>query len=111
MTKALKQRVVSSGSWVISGHVISQSLRFGGNLILTRLLVPEMFGVMAIVTIVMGGLVMFSDIGLLQNIVQSKRGEELDYLNTAWTIQIIRGFFIFFIALVISYILYFLGFD
>jgi len=71
MTKTLKQKVVCSGSWVIAGHILSQCMRLGGNLILTRLLVPEMFGIMAIVTIIMGGLVMFSDVGVLQNIVQS----------------------------------------
>lgn len=109
MTKTLKQRAINSGGWVIFGHLFSQSIRLGSNLILTRLLVPEMFGVMAIVSVVMGGLAMFSDIGLLQNIVQSKRGEEPDYLNTAWTIQIFRGFLIYLIALCLSVGLYFFG--
>jgi len=109
MTKTLKQKVIRSSSWVIAGHFFSQGLRLGGNLILTRLLVPEMFGVMAIVTVIMGGLSMFSDVGLLQNIVQSKRGEEPGYLNTAWTIQIVRGLLIFLTTLVVSYGLYFLG--
>jgi len=109
MTKTLKQRAVKSGSWVIFGHLFSQALRLGSNLVLTRLLVPEMFGVMAVVSVIMGGLAMFSDVGLLQNIVQSKRGEEPDYLNTAWTIQIIRGFVVFMIALLASMALYYLG--
>jgi len=109
MTKTLKQRVVKSGSWVIFGHLFSQAMRLGSNLVLTRLLVPEMFGVMAVVSVIMGGLAMFSDVGLLQNIVQSKRGEEPDYLNTAWTIQIIRGFVVFMIALLASIVLYYLG--
>lgn len=109
MTGTLKQRAVRSGSWVIFGHLGSQALRLGSNLILTRLLVPEMFGVMAIVTVIMAGLAMFSDVGLLQNIVQSKRGEERAYLNTAWTIQIIRGFLIFILALCASGILFYLG--
>jgi len=109
MTKTLKQRAVRSGSWVIFGHIFSQCLRLGSNLILTRLLVPEMFGVMAIVAVIMAGLAMFSDVGLLQNIVQSKRGEDVDYVNTAWTIQILRGFFIFLAALIGSVVLYCLG--
>ena len=109
MSKTLKQRSIRSGSWVVFGHLSSQVLRLGSNLILTRLLVPEMFGIMAIVTVIMSGLAMFSDVGLLQNIVQSKRGEETDYLNTAWTIQIIRGCLIFFIALILSAFLYYLG--
>lgn len=106
---SLRKRTFKAGSWVLTGHLFSQFLRFGGNLILTRLLVPEMFGVMAIVNVILAGLAMFSDVGLLQNIVQSKRGEERDYLNTAWTIQIIRGFLIFFVTLVISASLYYLN--
>jgi O-antigen/teichoic acid export membrane protein len=69
---------------------------------MTRLLVPEMFGVMALVAVFMSGISMFSDIGLQQNIVQSKKGEQRVYLNTAWTIQILRGFCIFIIALLFS---------
>ncbi len=107
--QGLKQRTVKAGSLVLVGYAFSQIIRFGGNLVLTRLLMPEMFGVMAIVNMMMIGLIMFSDVGLLQNIVQSNRGEDLDYLNTAWTIQIIRGFVLFVIALMISAGLYFLG--
>ncbi|WP_288356592.1 oligosaccharide flippase family protein [uncultured Cycloclasticus sp.] len=107
--KTLKQRTVHSGSWVILGHFISQILRLGSNLIITRLLVPEMFGVMAIVTVLIAGSTMFSDIGLLQNIVHSKRGEERVYLNTAWSIQIVRGFVIFLMAVMLSGVLYYLG--
>ncbi len=109
MTQTLKKQAIRSGSWVILGHVFSQILRFGSNLILTRLLVPEMFGVMAIVTVIMGGLAMFSDVGLMQNIIQSERGEERDFLNTAWTIQALRGALIFIITLIISLIFYQLG--
>lgn len=106
---SLRKRTFKAGSWVLIGHLFSQFVRLGGNLILTRLLVPEMFGVMAIANMVMVGLAMFSNLGLLQNIVQSERGDEYAYVNTAWTIQIIKGFLIFFIALTISAALYFFG--
>lgn len=106
-TQGLKQRTYHAGKWVLAGYAFSQITRFGGNLVLTRLLIPEMFGVMAIVNLLLAGLTMFSDVGLLQNIVQSDRGEDSDYLNTAWTIQILRGFLIFIIALLISVALYY----
>jgi O-antigen/teichoic acid export membrane protein len=61
---------------------------------MTRLLAPEMFGLMAIATTVMIGLTMFSDVGLKQNVVQSRRGDDQVFLDTAWTIQIVRGFLI-----------------
>ena len=45
---SLKQRVLSAGIWSLAGYGCNQVLRFGSNLLMTRLLVPEMFGVMAI---------------------------------------------------------------
>jgi O-antigen/teichoic acid export membrane protein len=71
---------------------VNQALRLGGNLILTRLLFPEAFGLMAIVSVVMYGVAMISDVGIGPSIVQKARGNEPAFLNTAWTIQIVRGF-------------------
>jgi len=101
----LRIRTVNAGVWVASVFVFGQVLRFGSNLVLTRLLVPDMFGVMAIVTVVQVGLTMFSDVGLLQNVVQSRRGLERLFLNTIWVVQIVRGFLLFLIMLVLSYLL------
>jgi O-antigen/teichoic acid export membrane protein len=96
---SLKRRVLNAGMWSLAGFALSLVIRLGSNLLMTRLLAPEMFGVMAIASTVMIGLAMFSDVGLRQNIVQSKRGEEPDFLNTVWIIQIVRGFFICGVAL------------
>jgi len=69
----------------------SNVLRLGSNLILTRLLFPEAFGLMALVQVFVVGLNMFSDLGINASIVQNKRGDDPDFLNTAWTLQICRG--------------------
>ncbi len=66
-------------------------LRLASNLILTRLLFPEAFGLMALIHTFMTGLQMFSDIGIRPSIIQNKRGEDPAFLNTAWIIQIGRG--------------------
>ena len=102
----LKRRVITAGAWSLAGYAVSQVIRFGSNLIMTRLLVPEMFGVMAIATIVMVGLAMFSDLGLRQSIVQSRRGDDPAFLNTAWALQILRGLVLWAIALAIALGLY-----
>src|SRR5262245_37530197 len=102
----LKRRVVAASAWSLTRHGISLVIRFGSNLVMTRLLVPEMFGVMAIATIVMVGLAMFSDLGLRQSIVQSPRGSDPAFLNTAWILQIARGFLLWIIALTISALIY-----
>jgi len=98
----LKQRVLRAGGWTVAGFGLSQVIRFGSNLLMTRILVPEMFGVMAIAQMVMYGLALFSDVGLRQNIVQSKRGNDAAFLNTAWVIQIMRGVLIWCFALAVS---------
>ena len=90
-TLSLRQRVLISGSWTFFGYGLIQLLRFAGNLILTRLLFPEAFGLMAIVQSVVLGLTMLSDLGVTPCIVQSKRGEIPVFLNTAWTLQALRG--------------------
>jgi len=87
----LKKIILSGSGWVLLCYGVSQILRFGCNLVLTRLLFPEAFGLSALITSLIIGLQMFSDVGIGPSIVQNKRGEEGVFLNTAWTIQIIRG--------------------
>ena len=44
---SLYGKIVRSGSWVTAGHVVEIALRLGSSLILTRLLSPAAFGIMA----------------------------------------------------------------
>jgi O-antigen/teichoic acid export membrane protein len=78
-------------AWTLFDFGTTQAVRLVSNIILWRLLSAEAFGLMAIVTAVMVGLTMFSDVGIGPSIVQHKRGDDPDYLNTAWTIQVLRG--------------------
>jgi len=77
--------------WSLGGYGAAQILRFAGNLVLTRLLVPEAFGRMALVGALQQGLQLFSDIGIGASIIQGARGDQRDFLDTAWTVQILRG--------------------
>ena len=69
----------------------SHMLRLASNLILTRLLFEEAFGVMALAGVFIQGLQLFSDIGLRPAIIQNPKGEEPEFLATAFTIQNVRG--------------------
>ncbi len=88
---SLAARAIRSGGWTVFGYGGSQALRLASNLILTRLLFPEAFGLMSLVWVFLQGLNNLSDMGVTQSILQSKRGEERAFLDTAWTIQVIRG--------------------
>src|SRR5262249_5403479 len=61
------------------------------NLVLSRMLFPEAFGLAALVNILNQGLIMLSDVGLPTVIVQSERGDDLRFLNTAFTWQAARA--------------------
>lgn len=100
---SLKARLIRSSGLTVIGYGTSQVLRLASNLILTRLLFPEAFGVMALVSVFMMGLVMFSDLGIGPSIMQNKRGDDPDFLNTAWTIQVIRGFALWIVATALAW--------
>ncbi|WP_349294644.1 oligosaccharide flippase family protein (plasmid) [Thioclava sp. 'Guangxiensis'] len=101
--KGTRARSLRSTGFVILGFGGSNLLRLGSNLILTRLLFPEAFGLMALVQVFLTGLQLFSDLGIRVSIIQNDRGEEPAFLNTAWTIQILRGVFLWAIACGLAY--------
>lgn len=98
MTRALRASAIT-----VLGFGASQAIRLGSNLILTRLLFPEAFGMMAIVTVFIMALAMFSDLGVGPSIMASPRGDDPAFLDTAWTIQILRGLLLWLIALVAAW--------
>src|ERR1700688_650098 len=72
---ALLAKLLARGSaWALAGYGASQVFRLGLTLVLWRLLVPDVFGLMAIVSAVMQGLAMFSDVGIGPSIIQYERG-------------------------------------
>jgi len=107
--KTLRSRALKSTNWTVFGHFFGQLLRLVSNLILTRLLAPEMFGVMAVVYLFILGIHMFSDIGLSQNVISSKRSDDKKFLDTIWTIQILKGFVVFLLSIPIAAALYYTG--
>lgn len=89
---SLRSRIIRGSIWTTGGYGVAQVLRLAVNLVLTRLLQPQMFGLMTLVNIFVQGLQGFSDVGIGPAIIQSKRGDDASFLNTAWTVQVLRGF-------------------
>lgn len=87
---SLTARAMSASLWRSGGFGVSQCLRLASSLIMTRLLVPEDFGLMAVVFTVHTGLVMLTDLGIRPAITRSAHGEDPRYLRTAWTVQIVQ---------------------
>ena len=101
-TPTLLGRVVKAGSVTVLGNGASQVLRFASNLVLTRLLFPEAFGLMAIAQSILTGANLISDVGLSQSVVRSARGHEPRFLNTVWTMQVVKGLLLMLAMIIIS---------
>lgn len=82
---------VRSTFWTVSGFGMQSVLRLGSNLILVKLLAPEVFGLMSLAMVFITGITLMSELGTRNAIIRSTR-DDPDFLMTAWTIQVIRGF-------------------
>ena len=77
--------------WTLGGEAATQAFRFLSNLLLTRLLLPEAFGLMALINVFTYGLNMISDLGIRPIIIRHPRGDDAAFLNTVWTVRLVRG--------------------
>ena len=101
--KSLKSLAIKGSIWVMIGFGAAQFIRIVSNVILTRLLSPEMFGMMSMIGAMLAAAAMFSDVGVKPNIIQSKRGDEPNFLRTAWSMQIVRGIGLTLVAMLASW--------
>ena len=97
------KKAKSGTIWMVAGFGAGQLLRLGSNIVLAALLYEEVFALMGIVSTLMIGLTMLSDIGLKPSVVQHSRGNHPEFLNTVWTIQILRGFVLYLVLLLLTF--------
>lgn len=100
---SFSDRARSGTIWIVVAFGGGQIIRLAANIALAALLFEEAFALMALVTAVMMGLAMFSDIGLKPSVVQNPRGDEPVFLQTAWTLQVIRGLVLFICAVLLAW--------
>ena len=70
---------------------------------MTRLLFPEVYGLMTLVWAALYGLQMFADTGIVTTIIRDPRGDDPSFLNTAFTTNVLRGVLLWVISCVIAY--------
>jgi O-antigen/teichoic acid export membrane protein len=87
---SLTRRAAEMALWRGGGHALSLALRLGSNLVMTRLLAPEAFGLIGLVFAIHTGLMMVTDVGLRPAVMRSAAGDDPDFLRTAWTVQIVQ---------------------
>ncbi len=95
------KRTINSSLWMTADILIQRILGVVSFLILSRLILPEAYGIMASVTIVIGFLNTISQTGFEAALIQSN-DEIKDYLNKVWTLNIIKSIGIFLIIWLIA---------
>jgi len=88
---SLTGRVVKGAAWVFAGKLAGRGMSLVRLVVLARLLSPEDFGLFGIVMLAIATLETFTQTGFNTALIQRRDNTE-DYLDTAWTVQIIRGF-------------------
>ncbi|HYT92958.1 MAG TPA: oligosaccharide flippase family protein, partial [Gemmataceae bacterium] len=87
----LRRSALRGALWIGISVIASNVLKLVTKMIMTRLVLPESYGVLDMAMVFVQGVHMFADVGIGTSIIQSKRGDERDFLDTAWTLQILRG--------------------
>jgi O-antigen/teichoic acid export membrane protein len=90
--KKLESKALNGAIFIILTTAAAVVLRLVNSIVFSHLFMPELFGLVALVTTIMIGINLFSHIGLQESVIQNPRGDEPAFLNTAWTLQLIRSF-------------------
>jgi hypothetical protein len=74
--EVLESTALRATFWTVMDYGCSMALRVVNSLVLTRLLMPESFGLMALVATLVVGISLMSDIGLGPSVIRSPRGDD-----------------------------------
>ncbi len=84
-------------------------LRLASNLIMTRLLLPEAFGLMALISTLIVAFNLFTDFGIERSIVREPDGDKARFLRVAWVVKIMRGGIIAACVLIVALLVWILA--
>ncbi len=88
-------------SWMGGFRLFSRLIALGRMAILARLLLPAQFGVYGIAALVLVFLEIFTETGINVFLIQEKKNIN-EYINTAWTVSIVRGTLISLLILLVT---------
>lgn len=88
----LRRKLAASPLGVLVGTMAATTfLRLGSNLILTRLLAPEAFGIIGLLAAITVVLQLMTDMGLSAFIIRLRENVDRRFLNVIWTIRLFRS--------------------
>lgn len=99
---SLSSKVFRSGFWVVFSALSTNVLSLARNIILARLLAPEIFGLMGICLMVIRGVELFTETGFSAALIHREDKVE-EAKNTAFTLIVLRGVILLLIVICLSY--------
>jgi O-antigen/teichoic acid export membrane protein len=100
---SLRALVIKGSVWTLTGHGGVLLIRLVRSLVMTRLLFPEVYGLMTLVWAVLTGLQMLADTGIQTTIIRDPRGDDPHFLNTAFTANVFRGLLLWLVSCLLAY--------
>ena len=79
MGQNLKKQMIKGTAWSFASNMTIQVLRFAGSIVLARLLLPEYFGLVAMVTIITAMSQTLVNSGMSASLIQNKIINDLDF--------------------------------
>src|SRR5690554_7403432 len=80
----LKQQTISNVKWSFIESISLKAIGFVLSIILARLLLPEDFGLLAVVNVFYLLVILFIDGGLKEALIQKKNAMDSDYSTVFW---------------------------
>jgi lipopolysaccharide exporter len=99
--ESLSGKAARGTIWLFSLRILDRLLKIIRLVVLARILSPEDFGVFGVALLVLAVTDSFSRTGYSQALIQKKQ-QIKDYLDTAWTVQVIRGVLITLIVFLLA---------
>jgi len=99
----LGTRVAGASAWAFGAMGGMYTTKTLANIVLAALLVREHWGIIAILRVFLMAVEMLSDVGIRGSVVYHKKGQSSAFLNTAWTLQIARGFAMWMLCCIIAF--------
>lgn len=90
---SLSQDILKGTKWYVAMRWFIRGLGFISSAILARLLLPEDFGLVAIVLVIFGLVSLLFEFGVNMALIQNNKATD-EHFHTAWTIRLLQSLFI-----------------
>lgn len=90
---SLRERILRGGFWLVLSDAVTSGAGIVKVVLVARLLAPNDFGLFGIAMVVQRLVEAFTETGVMAALIQ-RRGDVRPYLDTAWTLQFLRGTFV-----------------